>query len=173
METTKEPSSAQQHQQQHLQKRDSGEDGDTTPPYTGFSPNRRRFIVGVAGAAGFLGPVAGGIYLPALPVLQEAFKVGETAINATVTVHMAVNAFAPLFWTAFADWKGRRPLYILSMPLYLAATVLMAALPANYGALVFLRMAQAFGCSSLMALGAGAVADVRKDHSPGRAVWTC
>jgi len=65
----------------------------TPPPYTDFSPGRRRFILGVTAIAGFFGPLAGGIYLPALPVLEEEFHVGATAINATVSVFMLTFAF--------------------------------------------------------------------------------
>lgn len=129
-------------------------------PYCGFSSTRRRFIVAIVSAAGFLGPLAGGIYLPALPILKQDFRVGSAAINATVSVFMALCAFAPLFWSAFADWNGRRPLYLISLAIYLVANILMAALPANYGALLFLRMVQAFGCSAVISLGAGTIADV-------------
>lgn len=149
-----------QAQQQQLE--GGKEEGGHVPlPYCGFSSARRRFIIAIVSAAGFLGPLAGGIYLPALPVLAEDFNVGSAAINGTVSVFMALCAFAPLFWSAFADWKGRRPLYITSLAIYLLANILMAALPANFGALVFLRMVQAFGCSSVISLGAGTIADVR------------
>ena len=150
-----------QPQQQHISEEKENEDNGNVPsPYCGFSAGRRRFIVGIVSAAGFLGPLAGGIYLPALPVLAEEFGVGSMAINATVSVFMAICAFAPLFWSAFADWKGRRPLYVISLAIYLVANILMAALPANFGALVFLRLMQAFGCSSVISLGAGTIADV-------------
>ncbi len=144
-----------------IQKPQQQRQSDGTAPYCGFSRSRRRFIIGIVSTAGLLGPLAGGIYLPALPVLEQEFRVGTTAINATVSVFMALCAIAPLFWSAFADWKGRRPLYIVSLAIYLIANILMATLPANFGALVFLRMVQAFGCSSVISLGAGAVADVR------------
>ncbi|KAL8297716.1 hypothetical protein RB597_007205 [Gaeumannomyces tritici] len=139
-------------------------------PYSGFSPARKRFIIGVASAAGLLGPMAGGIYLPGLPVLEREFGVDGVAINATVAVFMAVCAFAALVWSAFADWKGRRPLYIIALATYLGANILMAALPPNYGALVFLRMVQAFGCSAAISLGAGTVADVTEPARRGFAM---
>ena len=63
-------------------------------PYCAFPPSRRRFILAVVTAAGLLGPLAGAIYLPALPVLEREFHVGATAINATVSVFMVVFAFA-------------------------------------------------------------------------------
>lgn len=39
--------------------------------------------------------------------------------------------------------------------------MLLAAVPANYGALIVLRVVQAFGSSAVVSLGAGTVADVR------------
>ncbi|KAK0724092.1 major facilitator superfamily domain-containing protein [Lasiosphaeris hirsuta] len=140
-----------------------GQQQQTVPAvasYSGFKPVQRRFIVGLVSTAGFLGPLAGGIYLPALPVLENEFGVSNTAINATVSVFMALCAISPLAFSVLADWKGRRPLYITSMAIYLTANILMATLPANFGALLFLRMVQAFGCSSVIALGAGTIADI-------------
>lgn len=64
------------------------------PSYSAFSPGRRRFILGIVTAAGFFGPLAGGIYLPALPTLQRAFHTSATAINATVSIFMGVLAVA-------------------------------------------------------------------------------
>ncbi|KAK3902701.1 major facilitator superfamily domain-containing protein, partial [Staphylotrichum tortipilum] len=142
----------------------SGKDPEKGPadpkaPYSDFSPWRRRFILTVITVAGFFGPLAGGIYLPALPVLEHEFHASATAINATVSVFMLTFAFGPLFWSSFADWKGRRPLYLISIAIYIGSNILMAAVPANYGALVFLRIVQAFGSSAVVSMGAGTVAD--------------
>ena len=64
------------------------------PPYSAFSSGRQRLVLGIVTAAGFFGPLAGGIYLPALPTLQHAFSTSTTAINATVSVFMGVLAVA-------------------------------------------------------------------------------
>ncbi|KAK4096576.1 major facilitator superfamily transporter [Parathielavia hyrcaniae] len=129
------------------------------PAYSAFSPWRRRFIISVITVAGFFGPLAGGIYLPALPVLEHEFQASATAINVTVSLFMLTFAVGPLFWASFADWKGRRPLYLISIAIYIGANVLLAAVPANYGALVFLRIVQAFGSAAVVSMGAGSVAD--------------
>ncbi|KAL2146180.1 hypothetical protein VTI28DRAFT_5020 [Corynascus sepedonium] len=128
-------------------------------PYSAFSPWRRRLILIVITVAGFFGPLAGGIYLPALPVLEHEFQASATAINVTVSVFMLTFAFGPLFWSSFADWKGRRPLYLISIAIYIGSNILLATVPANYGALVFLRIVQAFGSSAVVSMGAGSVAD--------------
>lgn len=66
-----------------------------------------------------------------------------------------------MFWSSFADWKGRRPLYLISIAIYIGSNILLAAVPANYAALVILRIVQAFGSSAVVSMGAGTVADVR------------
>ncbi|EAW12452.1 putative MFS transporter [Aspergillus clavatus NRRL 1] len=140
------------------------------PPYTEFSSSRQRLILAIITVAGFLGPLAGNIYLPALPILAQAFGVNTTRINVTVTVFMVVFAVGPLFWSSLADWKGRRPLYIISLLIYMAANVLLAALPANYGALIVLRILQAFGSSAVVSMGAGTVADTTEPKYRARAM---
>lgn len=73
---------------------DPEKDPVTPPPaYSAFSPWRRRFILTVITIAGFFGPLAGGIYLPALPVLENEFGASSTAINITVSVFMLTFAF--------------------------------------------------------------------------------
>ncbi|KAH7123442.1 major facilitator superfamily transporter [Dactylonectria estremocensis] len=129
-------------------------------PYTAFSPWRRRFILTVVTIAGCFGPLAGNIYLPALPILEKEFNASATMINVTVSVFMLTFAIAPMFWSSFADVKGRRPLYIISLAIYIVANVLSAAVPANYAALIILRIVQAFGSAAVVSMGAGTVADV-------------
>jgi hypothetical protein len=64
------------------------------PPYTAFSDGRRKFLLAIVTAAAFLAPVAGNIYLPALPQLAIDFHVSHVAINATVSIFMLVFAIA-------------------------------------------------------------------------------
>ncbi|KAF2848075.1 MFS general substrate transporter [Plenodomus tracheiphilus IPT5] len=129
-------------------------------PYSVFSVSRRRLTLTIVTIAGFFGPLAAGIYLPALPILQREFKTSVTTINATVSVFMAVLAVAPLFWASWADYGGRKPLYLVSLLIYMAANILLAALPANLAALFILRVVQGFGAASVLSLGSGTVADI-------------
>lgn len=119
---------------------------------------------------GFLGPMSGNIYIPALPLLQQEFNVSTTVINSTVSVFMGVFAFGPLFWGVFADVGGRKILYIISLLLMVIVNILLAAMPANIVSLYVLRVAQAFGSSSVMSLGAGTVTDLTKPTHRGKAI---
>ncbi|KAE8353790.1 major facilitator superfamily domain-containing protein [Aspergillus coremiiformis] len=141
-----------------------------TPSYSAFSRPKRVLILTLVTVAGFLGPLAGNIYLPALPVIEKELHVSAAAINATVSVFMVIFGFGPLFWSSYADWKGRRPLYLISILVYIVANVLIAALPTNFGALIFLRIVQAFGSSAVVSMGAGTVADITEPKRRARAM---
>lgn len=140
------------------------------PPYTAFSKRQVIVIFIIVVYVGFLGPLSGNIYIPALPILQRIFGVSSTTINATVSVFMAVFAVGPLIWASFADFGGRKILYMISLLLTVIVNVLLAAVPVNTGALFFLRVMQAFASSSVMALGAGTVSDIRPPQVRGKAI---
>lgn len=140
------------------------------PPYTCFTKGQVALIFGIVIYIGFLGPMAGNIYIPALPLLQTEFHVNETTINSTVSVFMAVFAVGPLFWGMFADLTGRKFLYIMSLLLLLIVNILLSTVPANIVALYILRVFQAFGSSSVIALGTGTVSDVSAPKNRGKAV---
>lgn len=156
--------------------------GDNVPltpppsPYSAFSLNRRRFMLGVVTAAGFFGPLTGAIYLPSLVLFEEIFRVSATAINATVSVYMAVFAIAvsisqrgretftdmskPLFGAVASDVGGRKLVYMVGLGSFLVANVLLATLPAHIALLFVLRIFQAFGSCIVFSVGAGTVADI-------------
>ncbi|KAF9640739.1 putative major facilitator superfamily protein [Lasiodiplodia theobromae] len=141
-----------------------------TPPYSAFSPATRRLILGLVTAAGFLGPLCGAIYLPSLPLFEELFHTSTTGINASVTLYMVVFAITPLFWAAAADHWGRRPVYTVSLAIFIASNILLAAVPANIAALFILRILQALGSSAVASVGAGTVADITEPKNRASAM---
>ena len=145
-------------------------EGEHSETYSSFSKKRKILIVFIVTIAGFLGPVSGNIYIPILPMLQEVFHVSETCINATVSVFMAVFALAPLIWAPWADFGGRKALYIESLFFFILANILLASLPPNIGGLYFLRIVQAFGASSVVSVGAGVIVDIIEGENRGKAI---
>ncbi|KAG6030883.1 hypothetical protein E4U41_007743 [Claviceps citrina] len=140
------------------------------PPYCALSPSRRRFVLVLVTLAGLVGPLSGAIYLPVLPLLEREFNAGSTSINATVSVFMVTFAIAPLFWASFADHGGRRPLYVISLSIFILSNVLLAALPKNFGSLMFLRIVHAFGSAAVVSMGAGTVADITEPKNRASAM---
>lgn len=132
--------------------------------------SRRRLVIGIVTAAGFLGPIASNIYIPLLPLYEKVFGASPTAMNGTVSAFMFTFGIAPLFWAAFADKYGRRPLYLWSLPFYVISAVLLASLPPNLIALYILRVVQALGASSLVSVGAATISDVVEPKNRGKAI---
>ena len=139
-------------------------------PYCCFPKWRAVTIFMIIIFVGFLGPMTGNIYIPALPLLQEEFHVSGTVINLTVSVFMAVFSVGPLFWGAFADIGGRKILYLISLSLMLVTNILLAALPVSIAALFILRIFQAFSSSAVISLGAGTVTDITNVKHRGKAI---
>lgn len=65
---------------------------------------------------------------------------------------MIFQAFSPSFWGSLADIWGRRPVYIITGVLYVGVCAGLANAP-SFPSLLVLRMFQAAGSSSLIALG--------------------
>ncbi|KAK7566661.1 hypothetical protein IWX91DRAFT_334476 [Phyllosticta citricarpa] len=63
-----------------------------SPPYSAFPQSTRRLILFAVTCAGFFGPLAGAVYLPAIPLFSSIFHTEDDVISATVSVYMAIFA---------------------------------------------------------------------------------
>lgn len=139
-------------------------------PHERFLRHQKTFIIFLVTVSGFLGPVAGNIYIPLLPLYRDVFATNSTAINGTVSVFMFTFGVAPLFWASLSDKFGRRVLFLASLPFYVVSAILLASVPPNIVALYILRFVQAFGASSLMSLGAATITDLVERENRAKAI---
>ena len=79
---------------------------------------------------------------------------------------MIFQGISPSFWGSLADVWGRRPIYLATLSVYMASCIGLALAPV-YWVLLVLRMLQAFGSSSVIALGAGVVGDIATPSERG------
>lgn len=80
-------------------------------------------------------------------------------MNLSITAYMIFQAVSPAFWGTIADHWGRRPVLLCTMLIYCATCIGLSFTP-NYATLITLRMTQAFGSSSVVAVCAGIVGDI-------------
>ena len=139
-------------------------------PYCALSLKRKTIIIGIVTIAGCLGPISGNIYIPILPQLENEFHISTQVINGTVSAFMFVFAIAPLLWASWADYGGRKTLYLIPLIFFILANILLAATPANIVGLYILRVLQAFGASSVISVGAGTVADIIEPKHRAKAI---
>jgi MFS family permease len=89
-------------------------------------------------------------------VLSNARLYGLLSKNWNVKTCFYLKAISPSFWGALSDVWGRRPVYLSTMLVYVGACIGLA-MNDKYWVLLVLRMIQAFGSSSVVAIGAGTI----------------
>ncbi|KAI9287228.1 major facilitator superfamily domain-containing protein [Umbelopsis sp. AD052] len=142
------------------------EKNEEAEPYCIFSQRKKWAIVMMAAVATFISPLTANIFLPAMNSMQESLNVSITEIKLGVTVYMIFQAISPSFWGAISDVWGRRPVYLSTLLVYVGACVGLA-MTQSYPVLLVWRMIQAFGSSSVVAIGAGTIADICTPYERG------
>ncbi|PHZ11529.1 putative MFS transporter [Rhizopus microsporus ATCC 52813] len=136
---------------------------DTTatyePVYSVFTKNAKVAITATVSLSAFFSPFSTNIYFPALHIIQRDLHTTEQLISLTVTMYMILQGISPSFWGAMADTWGRRPVYIATFLVYSLASA-GAGCAQNYPGLLIMRMLQAVGSSSAIAVGAGTIGDI-------------
>lgn len=111
------------------------------PPYSIYTSHQKAFIVFMSAVGGFTSPLSANTYLPALPIMADFLNVSGTLINLTVTAFLIFQGLAPSFYGDLADIAGRRPAYLVSFVVYIAANIGLAT-QSSYAALFVLRCLQ-------------------------------
>ncbi|KAK3353780.1 major facilitator superfamily domain-containing protein [Lasiosphaeria hispida] len=137
----------------------SPDDPDVQPVFSIYTSWEKRLIVLAASLSAFFSPLTAQIYLPALTVLADDFKVTDAQINLTVTTYMVFQGITPMFIGGFADAAGRRPAYVICFVVYIAANIGLA-LCKDYASLLIVRCLQSAGSSTTVALCQAVVADI-------------
>lgn len=141
----------------------------TETPWSVFSQRQKYLIVGLAAVAGFFSPLSSSIYFPAIETLAHDFNKSISEINLTVTVYMILQGLVPAFFTDLAENIGKRPVYLITFAIYIAANIGLAVQD-RYGALMGLRCLQSSGSSVTAALAISSASDVAKGSERGRYV---
>ncbi|KAK9466147.1 major facilitator superfamily domain-containing protein [Lipomyces arxii] len=124
--------------------------------YTGWS---KTAIIIVSAISVFFSAFNVNVYLPELSEVARDLGVTTERINVTVTVYYIMQGFTPTLWSSLADSLGRRPVYLMTYTICLAANIAISVTE-SFGSLVVLRMLQATGSAASVSIGLGTVADI-------------
>ena len=129
----------------------NGQTTETTERYSVFTTGEKWCIVAMVSYAAWFSTLSSFIYYPAIHVLSQTLSVSVDKINLTVTSYMAVATIAPALVGDASDVLGRRPIYVVTLSLYLAANIAIA-LSKSYLALLSLRVLQALAISGMFSV---------------------
>ncbi|KAK8040704.1 Major facilitator superfamily transporter [Apiospora marii] len=135
-------------------------------PYTKFSKVERRVIVALIALAAWFSTLSSFIYYPAISSIAEDLESTIGLVNLTVTSYLVVSAVAPAIVGDAADTLGRRPLYAVTLTLYVAANIGIAS-QRSFVALLILRMLQSAGISGTFSVAYGVLADIAAPSERG------
>ncbi|KAG8425868.1 hypothetical protein J3459_008659 [Metarhizium acridum] len=135
--------------------------------YSIYTRRQKHFIVFMSGLGGFFSPLSANTYLPSIPSLASFLNVSPSLMNLTVTAFLIFQGLAPSFYGDLADIAGRRPAYLISFIIYIAANIGLAT-QSSYPALFILRCLQSSGSGGTYALNSGVIADISTTAERGK-----
>ncbi len=131
---------------------------DQMPPYSVFNRAQKRIITWQTSSSAVFSGLSSFIYYPTITALSECLHVSVAAINLTVAAYLIVAGIAPSVFGDISDQTGRRPVSLLTITLYFAANIGLAAQD-SYTALVALRCLQSAGSAATIAIAHGVISD--------------
>jgi len=134
---------------------------DNSPDRTRRSQHylgNRGLIVLIALLSAFV-PLSTDLYLPALPGMGDYFGVSAGLTNLTLILFFLFFSLGLLFWGPLSDRYGRRPVLLMGLALYIAASA-GCALSWDIRPLIAFRVLQAAGGSAASAVAMAMVKDI-------------
>src|SRR6201991_1051713 len=122
-------------------------------------------LILLLGALAACGPISIDMYLPSLPSITQAFSVGASAAQTTLTSFMFGFSIGMLLYGPLSDSFGRRPVLLGGIVMYALASV-ACVMSFSIGSLVVFRFVQALGAGAASVL---ARAIARDAHEPSDA----
>ena len=104
-------------------------------------------------------PLSIDLYLPALPGMAKYFNVSPDLANLTLILFFVFFSAGTLFWGPLSDKYGRKPVLLIGLSLYSAASLACAGSWDIYHLIVF-RVLQAIGGSAAFAVATAMIKDV-------------
>ena len=123
------------------------------------SERKKKCLVAIVSFAALLAPFSSSCFLPSIPAIDEALHTTATILDATVSIFLVVIGIFPLLWAPYAGLYGRRPIYLLSLPIFTLGSLGVALAP-SLGILILTRIIQGAGSSAVLSVGAGTIGDL-------------
>ena len=118
----------------------------------------QRLLTVILAFLGMVGALAIDTYLPSIPAIGREFQVGAVAVQQTLSIFLFCFAFMMLFYGTLSDSFGRRPVIMVALAFYTAAS-LGAALAPSFGWLLAARALQGLAAGAGSVVGAAIVQD--------------
>jgi DHA1 family bicyclomycin/chloramphenicol resistance-like MFS transporter len=114
-----------------------------------------------------IGPLSMDMYLPSLPDIARTLHAPTVQAQLTISSYLFGFAIGQIFYGPLSDRAGRKPVLLVALLLYGAASVGCAIAPSMHG-LIEMRFAQAMGGAGAIVLARAMVRDLYSGARAGR-----
>ena len=128
-----------------------------TGPVPPVMSERRVSLLGAALVA--IGPISMALFTPAMPEIVRAFGSTEAAVKMTLSLYFAGFALAQLVCGVLSDGFGRKPVTLVFLGIYVAASIAALVAP-SIEVLIVARFIQGFGAAVGVAIARALVRDL-------------
>jgi DHA1 family bicyclomycin/chloramphenicol resistance-like MFS transporter len=140
-----------------------------------IKPERTQKILGGSGLVLFVvllsafAPISTDLYLPALPTMAQYFNAPSVLTNMTIILFLVFYSISMLLWGPFSDKFGRKPILLIGLVVYTAATVL-CAVAGSITMLIIARVLAAVGAGAASATASAILKDTYEGKRLERAL---
>lgn len=113
------------------------------------------------------GPLSTDFYLPSMPEIAAQLHASPSEVQFTISLFLFGFAAGQIVYGPFSDRHGRKPVLLMSMGIFLAATVL-CVLSTSIEMLIGARLLQAFGGAGGVVLSRAVVRDLYSGRQAAR-----
>ena len=113
------------------------------------------------------GPVATDMYIPSMPDIGRLLAADASAVQLTLSAYLVGFAFGQIVYGPISDHYGRKPVLLVALALFCAASLACAAAP-NIETLIVARTFQALGGCGAIVLARAIVRDLYSGERAGR-----
>jgi len=91
--------------------------------------------------------------------IQDRLRATPGEISWSISAFILAQGSFPLFWSAISEIKGRKLVYLSSIAIFTAGSIIVAT-SHSIGLLIGFRVLQAAGSSAVLSIGAATLADI-------------
>ncbi|KAJ7601051.1 major facilitator superfamily domain-containing protein [Mycena floridula] len=137
--------------------------------YDRFSRRNKIMITAMASFCGLFPLFVSGTFMPVIPAIARDMNSTGPIVSLGVSISIFAASIGSLFGAAYSTFYGRRPIYLVALPVLILGSIGVAS-SRNILQLLTMRFLQALGSSPGLAVGAGAIADIYRLESRGTAM---
>jgi DHA1 family bicyclomycin/chloramphenicol resistance-like MFS transporter len=128
------------------------------PPLIHLEPRQATALVFLLASLSMIGPFSIDTFFPAFPAMQAALDANAWQIQQTLSVYLAAYAVMSLVHGALSDALGRRPVVLLSLSVFVLASI-GCAMSTSLDQLLFFRVMQGLSAGAGSIVGRAIIRD--------------